>query len=547
MNKFLKRLAVGVLSLAMVFGMTAYMPASTAKAAEDLSGKLVVIHTNDMHGHYEADAKEGTLGISTVKALKGYYQKLGANVLLLDAGDFSQGTNLVNYYKGLDAVYFMNAAGYDAVSLGNHEFDFGLDSLKAMADAAEFPILDANIISKETGNAYFDANKIFTFGDMKVGVFGLDTPETQTKANPKNVKDINILSGTDLYACAQAQVDELKAQGCNYIICIGHLGVDEESIGNRSVDVVTNVNGIDLFVDGHSHTKIPDGYNVNATKIVSTGSYLNSVGVVVYDGKTTTAKLVDDIDEMYHIGGCPALDDYVAGFDEVVDEVYSGKFATTLQTLDGSRAPGVRTQETNLGDFAADAYKYTAESYVKENGLDMTIDGAIQNGGGIRATVEAGDISMDTLYTVFPFGNTVSIVTLTGAQLLEALEASCSACPEALGGFPQVSDIVFTIDTTVPYEKGEQYPDSTYYAPANPGSRVTIQSVGGKDFDLKATYNIAVNNFMADGGDTYYVFTDAKSVDTGVVDAEGLIAYVNSLNGIIGEQYATTKGNITIK
>lgn len=241
------------------------------------------------------------------------------------------------------------------------------------------------------------------------------------------------------------------------------------------------------------------------------------------------------------------MDEYVATFADVVNEAYSGKFATTLYTLDGNRAPGVRTQETNLGDFAADAYKYTAEAYVADNNLDYTIDGAIQNGGGVRATVEAGDISMDKLYTVFPFGNTVSIVTVTGAQLLEALEASCSACPEALGAFPQVSGIVFTIDTTVPYEKGEQYPDSTYYAPAKPGSRVTIQSVGGKDFDPEATYHIAVNNFMADGGDTYYVFSNVESVDTGVIDAEGLISYVNSLNGVIGEEYATAKGNITIK
>ena len=544
MNKLMKKFVAGGLSLAMVLGLTAYAPASIVEAA-DMSGKLVVIHTNDMHGYYEKNADDGILGISSVAALKGYYEKLGANVLLLDAGDFSQGTNLVNYYKGLDAVYFMNAAGYDAVSLGNHEFDFGLDSLKALTEAAEFPILDANIISKETGLPYLDDNEIFTFGDMKVGVFGLDTPEAQTKASPKNVKDVTFLAGEELYACAQAQVDFLEAQDCDYIICLSHLGLDEESVGNRSVDVAANVTGIDLFVDGHSHTELPEGMDSNGTKIVSTGNYLNNIGVVVYDGKKTEAKLVNDL---YVVGGCPSMDEFVESFDKVVDEVYSGKFATTLNKLDGARNPGVRTQETNLGDFSSDAYKYTAETYVKENGLDMTIDGAIQNGGGIRATIEAGDISMDTLYTVFPYGNTVSIVTLTGAELLEALEASCSACPDALGGFPQVSGIKFTLDTTVPYAKGEQYPNSTYYAPANPGSRVTIETVGGKAFDLNATYNIAVNNFMADGGDTYYVFTNASNViDTGVVDAEGLISYVNSLNGVIGDEYAAPKGNITIK
>ena len=544
MNKLMNKFIGGGLSLAMVLGLSVYTPVSIVEAA-DMSGKLVVIHTNDMHGRFEKNTEEGSLGMSSVAALKGYYEKLGANVLLLDAGDFSQGTNLVNYYKGLNSVYFMNAAGYDAVSLGNHEFDFGLESLRAMTDVANFTILDANIISKETGLPYLDDNEIFYFDDMKVGVFGLDTPETQTKSNPKNVKDVTFLDGAELYACAQAQVDFLEDQDCDYIICIGHLGQDAESEGKRSFDVLNTVDGIDLFVDGHSHTQLSEGMDYNGTKIVSTGEYLNNIGVVVYDGKNTKATLVNDL---YHVGGCPSMDEFVASFDKVVDEAYAGTFATTMNQLNGQRSPGVRTQETNLGDFSADAYKYTAETYVAENGLDMTIDGAVQNGGGIRATIEAGDISMDTLYTVFPYGNTISIVTVSGAELLEALEASCSACPDALGGFPQVSGIKFTLDTSVPYEQGEQYPDSTYYAPANPGSRVNIETVGGKKFDKNATYNLAVNNFMADGGDTYYVFTKAsKVINTGVVDAEGLISYVNSLNGIIGDDYATPKGNITIK
>lgn len=542
MNKFLKRVLAGALSLAMTAGLV-LAPASTTEAKEDLAGKLVVIHTNDMHGRYEKT--DESLGISSVTALKNYYKKQGANVLLLDAGDFSQGTNLVNYYDGLDSVYFLNAAGYDAVSLGNHEFDFGFDELKAMADVAQFPILDANILSRETNEPYFGDNAVFTFDNMTVGVFGLDTPEAKTKASPKNVKDVNILDDEALYACAQAQVDELKAKNCDYIICIGHLGVDDESIGRRSVDVAANVNGVDLFVDGHSHTQIDGGVDLNGTKVVSTGSYLEKIGVVVYDGKTTKAKLVDDL---YAIGGCPEMDLFVKSFKDIVDAAYAGTFATTKNFLNGEREPGVRTMETNLGDFAADAYKYIAETYAAENELAIVIDGAIQNGGGLRDSILPGEISMDTLYKVFPYGNTIAIVTLKGSELLEALEASCCACPGSLGGFPQVSGIQFTIDTSVPYAQGALYPESTYYAPAAPGSRVTIETVGGKAFDPNATYNIAVNNFMADGGDTYYVFTNASQViDTGVVDAEGLISYVNSMNGIIGDEYANAKGNITIK
>lgn len=545
MNKLLKRVLSVVTAIAMAVTVSAVVPGADVKAAEDLSGKLVILHTNDMHGHYETNKKDGVLGISAVRALKGFYQKQGANVLLFDAGDFSQGTNLVNYYDGLNAVTFMNAAGYDAVSLGNHEFDFGFEELKAMANAADFSILDANVLNKATNEPLFGSNKIYSFGKTKVGVFGLDTPEAQTKASPKNVKDVTILANEELYSCAQAQIDALKAQGCNYIVCIGHLGVDDESMGNRSIDVVSHVTGLDLFIDGHSHTELEGGKDVNGTKIVSTGSYLNNVGVVVYDGEKTTAKFIDDI---YYYGGCPSMDEFVASYAKVVNEAYEGTFATTLQQLNGKKAPGVRTQETNLGDFAADAYRYAGQNYAEEYGLGFTVDGAIQNGGGIRATIDAGEISMNTLYTVFPYGNSLTIVEVTGAELLEALEASCSSCPEALGGFPQVSGIKFTIDTTVAYAKGEQYPKSTYYAPAAPGSRVTIESVGDKAFDLNATYHIAVNNFMAEGGDTYYVFTNAKEViDTGIVDAEVLISYVNSLGGVIGEQYAAPQGNITIK
>lgn len=344
MNRFLKRILAGALSLAMAAGLAA-MPANTAEAKEDLAGKLVVIHTNDIHGRYENN--EESLGMSSVAALKGYYETQGANVLLFDAGDFSQGTNLVNYYDGLDSVHFLNAAGYDAVSLGNHEFDFGFDELKAMADAAQFPILDANILSRETNEPYFASNTVFTFGNMTVGVFGLDTPEAKTKASPKNVKDVIILDNEELFACAQAQVNELKAKGCDYIICIGHLGVDEESTGRRSVDVAANVNGIDLLVDGHSHTKIDGGIDVNGTKIVSTGSYLEKIGVVVYDGKTTKAQLVDDL---YTVGGCPSMDAFVKSFNDIVKEAYAGTFATTTSLLDGTRG-NVRTRETNLGDF----------------------------------------------------------------------------------------------------------------------------------------------------------------------------------------------------
>ena len=545
MNRLFRRLLAVTAAAAMFLGIGCNGCVDTVAAARtSYEGDLVVIHTNDIHGHF--DTVEGKqLGMAAVASLKQYYEGQGANVLLLDAGDFSQGTTLVSYFDGGSSVLFMNAAGYDAATLGNHEFDFGFEELQIMDTLADFPILDANILDKETGEPYFEDNKIFAFDNMKVGVFGLDTAEAQTKASPKNVKDITILDGQELYACAQEQVNTLKAKGCDYIICLGHLGVDDESVGRRSVDVAANTTGIDLFVDGHSHTEMDGGLEVNGTVITSTGNYLANIGVVVYDQETKTEKasLVKAAD--YKGGYDATVAGFVKAHQDIVDAAYSGLFATAAVDLNGEREPGVRTQETNLGDFAADAYLYAAQQYM---GDAVKVDGAIQNGGGVRASIPAGPITMNTLYTVFPFGNSVSVVKVTGAQLLEALEASCSAAPAALGGFPQVSGIVFTIDTSIPYVNGLQYPDSTYFAPAVPGSRVTITSVGGRDFSLTDSYYIAVNNFMADGGDTYYVFTQAQEViDTGVIDAEGLISYVNSLGGVIGDTYAAPKGNITIK
>ena len=531
----------------MALGISVPAMAADAKPME---GKLVVVHTNDMHGYYETT--ETSIGIAGVAGLKNYYEAQGADVLLLDAGDFSQGSTLVSYYKGKNAAEYMAAAGYDAVSMGNHEFDYSfdalLDNMKVLTDAG-VKVIDANVINKETGKSYFDANAVFEFDGIKVGVFGLDTSETLTKASPSNVKAVNFLDKEEMFKEAQAQVDKLKSAGCDYIIALTHLGVDEESVGRRSTDLAAAVKGIDLIVDGHSHTVIDGGEKVGDTVIVSTGSYLANVGTVVIDkeAKTEEAKLIAAAD---YAAGTAQYDETVKALvaEDVAEvaEAYSKVFAKTEVHLEGTKQI-VRSQETNLGDFTADAYLYTAQKYADEHELGVNVDCAISNGGGIRVSVEPGDISMDTLVTIFPFGNNVCLVTITGEQLLEVLEASTFCTPETIGGFPQVAGIEYKLDVSVPYENGEQYPDSTYYAPAKPGSRVTIKSVNGKAFDPKAEYTVAVNNFQAEGGDTYYQLTkNSYFCDTEILDCDALIEYVNSLGGVIGEQYKEPQGRIEI-
>ena len=500
----------------------------------------MVIHTNDTHGHDVAVEGE-TIGTAGVAALKKDFEAAGASVLLLSAGDFSQGTTLVSLDKGASAVAFMNAAGYDAAAPGNHEFDYKMEALEANAAAAEFPILAANIVYTESGEAVFGDHVTFETDIGKVGVFGLDTPETMTKAHPDNVQGLTFYQGEELVACAQEQVDALEAEGCDYIIALAHLGVDAESEPNRSTDVFAQVTGVDLVVDGHSHTVMDGGETVGDALVVSTGEYLNNVGVVITDGETTTAELVSAAEYTKVDADVAAV---VNARNDEVTAAMNETFGTTEVLLDGERDPGVRTQETNLGDFACDALLWQARQSLGED----AVDAALTNGGGIRASIAAGEITMNDMKTVFPFGNTVVTIDVTGAQLLEALEAATCSTPTAIGAFPQVSGIQFTIDTTVPYENGEMYPDSTYYAPAAPGSRVTIETVGGETFDLEATYTIATNDFTAAGGDTYYVFKEAANVTmTAVAMEDALINYTNSLGGAItAEQYGESAGWITI-
>ena len=536
------------LSWILVLAMALTMAVPAMAEEESLEGKLVIIHTNDIHGRAVAVAEDaenevtGIWGYAAIAQLKKDYEEAGASVLLFDVGDAAQGMPIVNLSMGAQAIEFMNAAGYDAMSPGNHEFDWGLANLQQIAEEAQFPILAANIVDSVSGETIFAPNAIFEMENgMQVGVFGLDTPETMTKAHPDKVKGITFFQEEELYACAQEQVDALTEAGCDVIVCLGHLGVDEESAPNRSTDLLEKVTGIDVFLDGHSHTEISE--MVGDTLLESTGQYGENVGVVEYDGETFSGRLIPAAE---YAGSDETVAALVNGVDAEVQEQLSAVFATTEVDLNGEREPGVRTEETNLGDFASDAILWQAQQSVGDQ-----VVAAVTNGGGIRASIPAGDISMNDMKTVFPYGNMVVTFTVTGAELLEAIEAATAFLPASSGAFPQVAGIVFTVDTSVEYVNGEMYPNSTYYAPANPGSRVTIESVGGEAFDPEALYTIASNDFTAAGGDTYYAFAYPyanSGIDTGVSLEDALINYTTEvLGGVVGEEYAQPQGRITVK
>ena len=536
-----KKLLTLLLAIAMLFTLAACGEKPVMGKDATATEPVVVLHTNDVHGAIENYAK--------VAVLADQYAAEGAYVLVLDAGDFSQGTTSVSLSQGATAIELMNMVGYDAVALGNHEFDYGYEVLKQNMESANFPVLAANV--KYNGELAFDDAAVFTTpGGTKIGVFGLDTPETATKAHPGKIAGVTFAGGEEMYQIAQDMVTMLREEeGCNYVICIGHLGIDDETAvtANRSIDLLAKVTGIDVFIDGHSHSteeEIAEKTNadrkVGDTVVTSTGTKLENIGVVTIKDSAITTECVPT--EGIEVPADNEIAARAAAIAAEVEAEYGTVFAKTEVTLNGEKAPGNRTEETNLGDLITDALVW------KSDLEGEAVDGAITNGGGIRATIEAGDITKKDINTVLPFGNTLSIIKISGSELLEVLEASTFCTPEAIGGFPQVSGIEFTVNTAAAYDAGDEYPGTTYAAPKSI-NRVTITSVGGKDFDPSATYTIATNDFMASGGDTYYRFVNATAnYNLGISMDEVVMDYITTVLGgtITADQYGQPAGRITI-
>ena len=540
MKKNMKKLAAA--AVLIVFAL------SSVFAAEGLpyEGKTVILHTNDVHG--------SIAGYANAAELRNEYEAQGADVILVDAGDFSQGTTYVSTSKGLDAITMMNAAGYDVATLGNHEFDYGYAQLKDNLSKAEFQVICSDVFD-ESGNTIYPAYTIIKTGDdTDIAFIGFETPEAQTKANPALIKGLKFAAGEELYAIAQENIEAAKAEGADIVIALSHLGVDEESAPNRSTDLYANTTGFDFMIDGHSHTVMTEGEN--GEPIQSTGTAFANIGVIIIDNETKTiednflCQVSHDEDgtTVYDIPNDLAVSGYAQEIMDRVNGEYNVVFAESLVDLNGERDPGNRTEETNLGSLIADALMWTV---LKDEG-SLTVDSdhavAICNGGGIRASIAAGSVTKKDINTVLPFGNTITVVYVTGAELLEALEASTYCTPTAIGGFPQVAGIEFTADTTKPYDSNpETYPASTYYGPASI-NRVTVNSVNGQPFDINATYAVITNDFMAAGGDTYYAFASSTDkFDTGIPMDEAVMAYItDALGGVVGEEYAKPFGRITI-
>lgn len=497
---------------------------------------IAVLYTNDVHTYID-----GALSYDVIAALKTELQDEYAHVLLVDAGDHSQGTAYGSMDSGETIIKLMNAAGYDAATLGNHEFDYGMGGALNIIDLAEFPYLSCNFYNMKDGvrlDNVVDSYKIFECGDERVAFVGITTPETFTKTTPAYFQDDegNYIygiagdhDGAALFADVQSAIDSAENEGATRIIALGHLGDEEIAEAWKSSDVIANVTGLDAFIDGHSHSVVEgkkvtdaDGEEVVLTQ---TGEYFERIGLMVIDGET--GEITTDFIEYIELTE-PAVDEDGEEYDKIVgyeftSDLYDGKeicsdedvakikndwmtevddqlgqtIGSASVTLDNYAGEDrlVRIQETNTGDFTADALYYLFDE------MEMDVDVAIMNGGGIRNTAVTGDLTYKVCKDIHTFGNVACLQTVTGQQLLDALEwGAISVGTAENGSLLHVAGITYKIDTTV--EPTVSQDEFGVWTGAPTGSyRVHDVMVYDKEaqeykpLELDAEYNLAGYNY----------------------------------------------------
>lgn len=516
MKKFVKILSAMMLLLVVACGKTTKTdePSKVAGDKVDVvaTEKLVVsedvefkvMHVNDIHGRVDAGKYDG-MGLARVSTMVKQTRAEDPNVLFLDAGDTIHGTVFAALTKGASVVRVMNEMGYDAMTTGNHDYNYGLDRIEKLQNTMNFPVLVSNLTYKDTGEKAFKPYTIKTLPNgVRVGIFGLATPETAYKTNPTNVEAVTF---DDPIASAKESVAALKAEGVNYIVALSHLGVDEDSV-YTSIKLAQEVDGIDLIVDGHSHTTLEEGMQVKDTLIVQSGFYDKNLGEVTVklgkDGsKVETAKLFTKEYAMENVEEDPAVRAIIEEVNTENEKITSVVVGETPVLLDGERND-VRAGETNLGDMIT-------EAMLTKTGAE----GVITNGGGIRASIQKGTITRGNIISVLPFGNYVVVKEITGQDLKDAIENGVQSYPDARGAFPHVAGFTFKFDPMK--EVGNKVYDVTFN--------------NGEKLDLARTYKIATNDFMAVGGDKYASLKGKKTVNEYESIEEILGEYIKT-NGI---------------
>ena len=545
----MKKLIALLLAVCMLLGLM-----TTAFAADEKSNDIVILHTNDVH----CGVTDG-LGYAGVAAYKADMEATHNYVTLVDCGDAIQGEPIGLLSAGSYLVDIMNEVGYDFATFGNHEFDFKLPRLAELTKQAKYEYLSCNFkyTGSGTSDIVYKPYEIVDYGGTKVAFVGITTPESFVKSTPAYFKDDNgnyIYSfseandGADLYAAVQTSVDAAKAAGAKYVIAIAHLGMDGTTDEWTSEAVIKNTTGIDAMLDGHSHEEYEKSVankDGKAVVLAQTKTKLANLGklTISADGKIT-AELISSKD---YTKQDETIKAYITGivnsFSAELSKVV-GKSEVTLPDYDDDGNRLVRNSETALGDLAADAYR-----------IMMDADIGIMNGGGLRKPIEKGDITLDTLFKVFPWGNLPCKVAVTGQAILDMLELGASKYPKENGGFLSVSGLKYTIMAGV--ASSVKTTDQGEFVSVDGKYRVTNVQVLDKTtgeyrpLDLKKVYTLGgIDYTIVYGGDGFSMFKDAKVIqraDATMTDSKTVLAYIEQkLGGSIGEAYAKPQGRISI-
>lgn len=503
---------------------------------------VVILHTNDIHCGISDN-----VGVARLSQYKKDLKKQGLAVLLADAGDAVQGAPIGKLSKGESIVNIMNAIGYDFLIPGNHEFDYGMEQFFKLNTLQKTKYASCNFTDLRTGEHPLRAYKIVEAGGHKIAFVGVTTPETLATSTPKYFQDENGKfiygfseddSGAKIYAAIQKAVDAAKAEGAEYVIVVGHLGVNGSIPKWSSITIAENTRGVTAIIDGHSHeqfeslmAKNKDGKDVLITQ---TGTKMQTVGkLVIHDDGTMTSTLEKD-------DTLPAPDPKILKviekenkkFEPILKQTVGESLVDLCERDPATGERRVRSQETNMGDFVADAFRAV-----------LNTDVALVNGGSLRNKISKGVFTYQDILTAFPFGNMSSAVEVTGQTILDALELSAMNLPDENGGFLQVSGMSYTIDATIP---------STVELDAH-GSFVAVRGdrrikdvmIGGKPLDPEKIYTVGGTTYvLKDGGNGMVMFKGAKLIDDGTLtDADMIMEYVqNHMNAKIGEEYANWQG-----
>ena len=544
----MKKLLAILLVLPMLFGCFAFADGETAEEAPLLANDLYVLFTSDVHSG--VDSGWTYVGLDMIRD---NLKAQGYNVILADNGDSVQGEPLATMTTGSANIEMMNALGYEIATIGNHEFDYGMDRFLELAEMAEFPYVSCNFL--HNGEAVFAPYIIREFDNAKVAFVGVSTPKTITSSTPKYFMDENgefVYSfcqgdnGNELYAAVQSAVDAARTEGVDYVVVLAHCGNETACEPWTYANIIENTNGIDAFLDGHSHdTDKVVMLNKDGEEVLrqGCGTKLEGIGYlkIAVDGSMETGlwKWENDVSAPELLGLTTEMTEaYENATEELNTKLAEVVAHTTFDLSISDAATGtrlVRNQETNIGDLCADAYKYVSDA-----------DIAFVNGGGVRVTIPAGDITLNDILKVHPFGNALCVCEVTGQEVLDALELSVSAWPGEFGGWLCPAEgLTYEVHTYLP--SSVVLDDAKMFVGVDGEYRVKNVMVNGEPLDLEKTYTLACHDYkLHNMGDGYTMFADNVFTQESVMlDNQVLITYITEgLGGTITEEYAEPQGRI---